>query len=385
MWSDLRWWCRRFQPAHSNTAYFSSFCVRLMKRVFSSLCLALLAALVQPAAFMQAQSGIVLKTFPLKASKLLVDPSRPQLYATLPDDNSLAVINTDTNTVVTTFFIGSNPVDLAISPDGTRLYVANSGSTVAGVGVVDLTTLTVLPSLPTSSEPAAIAAGFGNRLYLLINGIAGEGTIGIAQIDATTGALQETFPTLVTYSTSGSIAISPDYKTLFVNFGEITSYDISTATPSLQQELQGGEYGGEPVISHNGQYLAAFGESTTELISAADLNDILGTVTIDSYPGVAAFSADDSRLYQVQDLGDSPYSVLKIFSTQTFTLLDSFDLFTTDAAEGYPTNITSMAGTAPGNYLYIAALDGLYGPRLRGPVAGQHAERAVLQRLRLPC
>ncbi|HEY5749498.1 MAG TPA: hypothetical protein VIU12_25695 [Chryseolinea sp.] len=70
----------------------------------------------------QAQSGILLKTFDLRAGKLLLDPVRPRLYATLSADNRIAVIDTNTNTVVSTLFIGSNPVDLAISLDGTRWW-----------------------------------------------------------------------------------------------------------------------------------------------------------------------------------------------------------------------------------------------------------------------
>ena len=37
----------------------------------------------------EAQTGVVLKTFDLRPNKLLLDPARPQLYATLPNDNSV--------------------------------------------------------------------------------------------------------------------------------------------------------------------------------------------------------------------------------------------------------------------------------------------------------
>lgn len=72
-----------------------------MKPLLASLCLAAAAALLQPVTT-HAQSGILLKTFDLRAGKLLLDPNRPRLYVTLPADNKLAVIDTDTNTVLTT-------------------------------------------------------------------------------------------------------------------------------------------------------------------------------------------------------------------------------------------------------------------------------------------
>ena len=342
----------------------------LMKRLLPPLCLALLAILAQPAIPARAQSGIVLRTFPLKAGKLLVDPTRPQLYATLPADNSLAVINTDTNTVVTTFFIGSDPVDLTISPDGNTLYVANSGSTSAGIGVVDLTSLTVLPSLPAPFEPAAIAAGLGNRLYVLGNGSDEGGTMGLAQIDATTGTLQTMFPSGVTYY-SGFLAITPDYSTLFytdagISAATLARFDVSTATPTLLQTngfTDIGENAEGIEIAHNGQFLVfpngggnnSGGSYTTSLIPTNNVLGVLGTFDTGVYPGIATFSVDDSKLYQVQDEGgnDNGGSVLKIFSTQTFTQLDSFDLPYDDS--GYPPTYTSLAVTSPNGYLYIAS------------------------------
>ena len=332
-----------------------------MKRLLPSFCLALLTALVLPVTSAPAQSGIVLKTFPLQAGQLLLDPSRPQLYATLPNDNSLAVINTDMNTVVTTLHLGFSPAALTISADGTRLYVTNTDTTATGLGVVDLTTLTVLPNLPTPAGIVSVAAGLGNRLYLLNGGNEGFAPAYVAQVDATTGALQGTFAEKTAVTSSFSLSIAPDLETLFVNAGGITDYDVSTTTPSQLQQFPSGLYYGDPPLSHNGQFLAVSGESTTELVPATNLNGVAGTVTIGSYPGVAAFSVDDTKLYQVQASAALPYSVLKVFSTQTFTLLDSFNLFTNDSAGDDPTNITSLAATANNGYLYVAGSTGIDG------------------------
>ena len=349
-----------------------------MKRLLSPLCLVLLTAFVQPINSAQAQSGLLLKTFPLKAGKLLLDPARPQLYAALPADNSLAVINTDTNTVVTTFFIGSDPVDLALSPDGTRLYVANKGSTSAGIGVVDLTTLTPLASLPAPFQPCAVAAGLGNRLYVLGSGTDEGGTMGIAQIDATTGTLQTMFPTgggVIYYS--GFLAITPDYTTLFytdagISDATLARFDVSTATPTLLQTngtIDIGENAEGIEIAHNGQFLVfpngggnnSGGHYTTSLIPVDNVLGSLGTFDTGVYPGIATFSTDDSKLYQVQYEGadNNGGSVLKVFSTQTFTQLESFDL--PYDGSGYPLAYTSLAVTSPDGYLYVASTSDPYG------------------------
>ena len=44
----------------------------------------------------------------------------------------MSVINTATNTVTATITVGSGPISVAVSPDGTRAYTANlSANTVS--------------------------------------------------------------------------------------------------------------------------------------------------------------------------------------------------------------------------------------------------------------
>ena len=343
-----------------------------MKILFTSLCLAA-AAVLPPATTAHAQSGVLLKTFNVKAGKLLLDPTRPRLYATLPADNSLAVIDTNSNTVLTTFFVGSNPRDLTISPDGSRLYVANGGSTSAAIAVVDLNGLTTLPSLPAPFAPAAVAAGLNNRLYVLSSTY---GSNGIAQIDGTTGTLQTSFGAQVTYA-GGFLQISPDLKTLFfANSGSspstLASFDVSTATPGAAVEPpfdSTGSNGEALAISHNGKYLVfpngggngSGGSYTTSLIPTNNLGGVVGTFNTGAYPGPVAFSADDSLLYQVQfDGGSNGQSAFKVFNTSTFTQLDSFVDPNPKSTDGYGTDPTSIAVTAPYGYLYVAQEDGTF-------------------------
>ncbi len=47
------------------------------------------------------------------------------MYATIPSQNSVAIINTNT-LAAETVFVGSGPTNLAFSPDGSKAYIANS-------------------------------------------------------------------------------------------------------------------------------------------------------------------------------------------------------------------------------------------------------------------
>ena len=372
--------------------YFSAHSPRsapFMKCLFLPLYLALLTTLLQPPVAVQAQAGTVIKTFSLNAKKLLLDPVRPQLYATLPTENSVAVINTDTNAVVATLPTGSIPADLAISPDGTRLYVANTGSTSAGVSVVDLTTLTVLPSLATPFTPGAVAAGLDNRIYVLLGGSEVFGVSGIAQIDVTSGAAANPFPTQYSYQ-NGSLAMSPNHSILYVGNGGILSFDVSTATPAVLQQNEVGGFG-DIIISHDGQYLFAPGseansspDDVSSLISTVNLNAIPRTIASGYYPGPAAFSADGAEIYQAQYLGANPRSSLNVFSTATSALLNSFTLLTPSDYAGNPATATSVAVTSPNGYLYVASSTDPYGDNPTSLRAHQHAGGPLLQRFGRP-
>ena len=292
----------------------------------------MLTSLFSPVVTVHAQSGILLKTFDIRASRLLLDPNRPRLYALLPRDSGVAVIDTDTNSVSNTITVDPNPTDLTISPDGTKLYVVSNGSTQTAISVIDLQSLTLVARLPLPVSTSAIAAGLGGRLYALVNT---SGPHAIEQLDATTGVAQGY---VSRYVDTGYLRLSPDNKTLYYANSGITdqsylqSFDVSTDYPYLLQENDfnnGPDNGQGLTISHNGKLLVfpiGTGNETdghyytTSLLSAANINTVLGTFQNGAYPGPAAFSADDSLLYQIRFGTQS----IQIFSTIDFSLVDSF-------------------------------------------------------------
>ena len=309
--------------------------------------------------------GRLVKTFNLNAGRLLADPVRPRLYATLPRDNAIAVIDTDTLAVVASFFIGFNPADLAISPDGTRLYVANQGSTTDGVGVVDLTSLQTLPSLPVSTRIRAVAAAAGGRLYVATTeGLPQK----ILQLDGATGVVQATVDS--SYYEDGYLQVSPDRTTLFSGApgqGTLKSFDVSTTAPTLTRKIpNAGENGQDLTISHNGQFLCYpctagnYGGNlpfySTALFSASDINNYFGVLDTGAYPRRVAFSPDDALIYES---GNSNKGI-QVFDTGAFALVTSFTIPNqAGSVSGFPLNVASMAATSgAAGYLFVASTDG---------------------------
>lgn len=76
------------------------------------------------------------------------------------------VIDTSSNTVVNTVGVGTGPSGIAITPDGTRAYVAIATNTIGNgpgaVTVIDTSSNTVIATVPVGSTPCvAITMGSG--------------------------------------------------------------------------------------------------------------------------------------------------------------------------------------------------------------------------------
>lgn len=70
--------------------------------------------------------------------RMILDPSRPYIYALDQINNSLLFINKNSKSVEKTIFVGSSPSDIDINLDNSKAYVANYGS--SQIAVIDLET-----------------------------------------------------------------------------------------------------------------------------------------------------------------------------------------------------------------------------------------------------
>ena len=128
------------------------------------------------------------------------------LYVTNEMSGDLTVIDAATLAPVATIPLGKRPRGLAASPDGTRLYVALSGSPNAGpgvdektlpppdrnadgIGVVDLQQGKLLKVLPSGPDPEQLAVSpDGTRIF-----IANEDAAKASIVDVASGQISESF------------------------------------------------------------------------------------------------------------------------------------------------------------------------------------------------
>jgi DNA-binding beta-propeller fold protein YncE len=256
--------------------------------------------------------GAILQKLDLSVNRLASDPSRSRVYATVPATNSVAVIDTVNLSILKNIPIGPNPTGLALSADGSKLWVANNSSAAPSIGVVDLNTLETLLSIPVPNAPYDVEEGLGNRLYVTSE------QHGIMQIDAQTGALQGTF-----YGAS-FLEISPDRTALFVaargvSPSYITKFDVSSPTPVLLQNVFGN--GQDLKLSPSGEFICFFiggnsngsGPVNTLRIPTSNISTYTGIFDAGGNGGPTAWSSDSAVLYE----GLNTRSTIAIFDANS--------------------------------------------------------------------
>jgi DNA-binding beta-propeller fold protein YncE len=263
----------------------------------------------------------VLATYNFNAANFALHPTQHLLYASLPALNSVAIINTDTLALVNTVPIGPKPRGLALSPDGSRLYVATMGA--AALGVMDTATMTALPSIGLPNNPAQVAAGNGGRVYA--TPAVADG--GIMQVDGIAGSYTNEFDFSVSVYSSGLLQISPDRNTLYfantgLSPGTLAKFDVSSASPSFLMENPHGSLGSngqDLALSHNGAFISyacgggngAIGYEIFKLSS--ETFSSFGGFNTGAYPREIIYSPDDAIAYTVHDAGK-----IDVFDATTF-------------------------------------------------------------------
>jgi YVTN family beta-propeller protein len=104
--------------------------------------------------------------------------------------SSVSVIDTETRTVRGSVKVGDHPCALALSPDGTQLYVANANSDTVSVidtrtdGVVQTISLQPYPNAPAGSAPNALAVSPDGKTLYVAN--AGNNDVAVVDVSGTT-------------------------------------------------------------------------------------------------------------------------------------------------------------------------------------------------------
>lgn len=220
---------------------------------------------------------------------LLPDGSR--LFVANSVSNTISVLDTATNAIVSTVNVGDSPGALRVGPGGTRLYVLD-GYPSFSLSIFDIASLTKVGSIPIGAVQAyglAISPD-GSRAY-----VSTYGADAVKVIDLTLGAVVATIP--VGRLPIG-VDVTPDGQFVYVaNYLGRTVSIISTATSTVVATLTVG--GSANAIANSVRVTATGDRAYVASFPASVIDTQTRTLSATLQAGgrAVAFTPDESRAY----------------------------------------------------------------------------------------
>lgn len=155
-------------------------------------------------------------------SEVAFTPDGQYAYVTNHTSSNVSVIDTATNAVVATIRVGSGPYGIAVTPDGKYAYVADNGSN--NVDVISTATNAVIATIPVGAHPYGLAITPNGKAAYVSN----QGANTVTPIDTASNTTGTAIPV---GSAPRQIAITPDGSTAYVaNMSSASVTPINTAT-----------------------------------------------------------------------------------------------------------------------------------------------------------
>lgn len=256
--------------------------------------------------------------------------------------------------------VGSNPTGIAVSSDGSRAFVANTGSgTVSivqklfGVGATATVTTVAVGSSPTG---IALSAN-GTRAYVTNSG---SGTVSIIDYSYS-GSSSPTVRTVVVGSQPAKVAISADGNRAYVTnsgSGTVSLISYNGGAPTVQT-IAVGSGPREVAVSVDGSRALVYGSNGSVYVIKADLGAtptsmrVPGSYTSYTSDGFIALSGDGTRGY-VTDHGAKLVGIIDL-TTATPAVWSVY--LTEDLGNDYP---HSVATTTSGTRGFVVTHNKLY-------------------------
>jgi YVTN family beta-propeller protein len=158
------------------------------------------------------------------------EPGGPRLYVTNEISGDISVVDLRSSSVIATIPVGKRPRGVRVSPDGTTLYVALSGSPIAGpgvdedtlpppdrrfdgIGVIDVRSGKLLRTIAAGTDPEQLAVTTNGARLFVANEDAGE----VSVVDVAAGNIVRRIP--VGGEPEG-VDLSPDGRWVYVTSEE---------------------------------------------------------------------------------------------------------------------------------------------------------------------
>jgi YVTN family beta-propeller protein len=296
-----------------------------------------------------AQFGNLVTTFDVPGDKFEVDPTKNRMYVSSSNTGNILVIDTVNLSEIATIYVGDNPVGMALSQDGSALYVAKSAVSV--ISVIDTASKTVIREIQTPMQPYDVKVSAAGRLFATP---AKQG-IGIMQLIAATGEVLNDFSLGVFIYQKGLLELSPDGNTLYfanvgLSPGTLAAYDVSSIDPVLIYKNPHGDLGSngqDLALTHDGQFISYAVGGGNDLYDIFKISTegftVAGSFETGAYPRELVYNPSGTTAFTVHTSGQ-----IEVFDAQNFLLTDT--IATTGEAR-------ELEVDASGAYLFAAFSD----------------------------
>jgi YVTN family beta-propeller protein len=231
-----------------------------------------------------------------------------KVYITNSGSDTVSVIDAPSNTVIATIKVGTDPFGVAVTPDGKTVYVANqrdgtvsviNAATNKVIGSAIPVDCTIADCITEPNRPTGIAVTpDGSNVYV--------GNAGYVSVIAT--ATNAVTASLNTKSASGGVAVTPDGKTVYVAGGGVVPF-IAVATSSVGAVGVGNMNEGIAVTPDGTNvYVADSSDGTVWVINTAT-NTASGPIHVGASPEGVSVTPDGTSVY-VANQGDNTVSVI---------------------------------------------------------------------------
>lgn len=213
-------------------------------------------------------------------------------------DNTVSVIDTGADTVVATVPVGQDPWGVAVGPNGSFVYTADTAT--GTVSFVDTSTNTVVNTASVGVAPFGLAIDpSGSRLYV------GNNTSSTVSVVSTaTAAVTSTIP--ITGGAFGVAAHPAGFKVYVANPAADQVSVIGTFTNTVIDTIALGDDPRGIAINPAGTrvYVANLGSNTVSVVDPAT-DAVVDTVAVGSGPDGIAVSPNGTRVYVTNYFDDT--------------------------------------------------------------------------------
>jgi gliding motility-associated-like protein len=228
---------------------------------------------------------------PVIATITATPVSTENAYITSSDNpGTVTVINTQTSTITATITVGSAPNGVSVSPDGSRVYVANTFSN--NVSVINTSINAVIATTPVGNFPNAVSVSYDGSQVFVSN--INDGTVSVI-----TTASNTVTATISGFNQPFSIAASPTGNFLYVaNSALGTVSVVNTATNTIKKTITVGDDPWQIAVSPDGSrvYVTNLTDNTVSVINTST-NSVVSTIAVGLTPEGLTVSPDGSFLY----------------------------------------------------------------------------------------